>query len=110
MQSLMPPHNSGGDISPVFLARSVMKVLVSHGNERLIAGQRVAGDEGGRRRVRGIIEPRDHDAGRFVEDASVVQICRRLPVDLQKDVTVHDVADDPARMGVTTRLLCWLQG
>jgi hypothetical protein len=87
-----------------------MKVLVSHGNERLITAQPVACNEGGRRLVRGIIEPGNHNVRRLVEDTSVVQPNRRLPLDLKKNVTIHNVAYDPARMGVTTRLLCWLEG
>ena len=71
----MPRSNGGfvsGRASQFILSRSVMKALVYHGNDRLITAQRVAGDEGVRRRVRGIIEPRDHDPGWLVEDASVV--------------------------------------
>ncbi len=83
---------------------------VRHSDERLVAGQRVERDERRRRGVGGIVESRDRGAGRLVEGVPATQRRRGPSVDLERDVAVHDVADDAARVGVAARLMGRTQG
>lgn len=83
--------------------------LVQHGNERLVIGQRIEGNEDRCLRVGRIIEPGDRDARRLMENTSGPQGRRGLPIDLERDLALHDIANDAARMAMAARALGRLQ-
>ena len=88
-----------------------LNVLHCHGTQRLIAGERINAIKVALAVPNTLSNRLIVSTGWFVEDAPAVQCHRRLPVNLERYLTINinDVADDPTGMGVDTPALARYQ-